>query len=1606
MVALAEAQQQLEQLGRPAHEIQAVRTLFRMASYFAQHGDITAAEWIRGVMFRLGSQVEQAEGGLYQTVPDIPRPEGLSLPSELQAEVDRQIAEVKKTFTGSMREILTRIPFFKEWFGDWEKAEHPVAWPYNANSAPFISQPNTQARSVVHGYEPNIHSEDGNVNGTSVVINEKGEPLPVYHGTPSRFEVFRRGDVGFHFGTREHAEHRVSSEEWDGDGYTREPDEGAGILVGYLNIRNPLYLPIDIQKWTGDVLAEAILYKFQGVLPFDLSEADYVALKRIANLPEKASNHRMRKWLISKGFDGVAYPNDTEESSGEGNLSYIIFSPAQFKSADNLGTFDPRAASFYRQGKKGMIQFQDSYKAVITLFETADASTLIHEFGHYAFEMMRGLVEAGLADARMTQDFEVLRKWSEMSKSAVEKGYKNYVENFKPEYEGQTPLSKEVWQDIQQKEKLARGFEAYFMEGTAPSTELAGAFATIRRMLTYLYKVVSALGVKVTSEVRRVIDGMLASDAAVEKHSIMAQAAAVVNTELLGLSQEEAKAFRGLIEKSREQAVADMDAEKNRKLKELRPEWRRAAEDAARKDPIIAAMQTLESEGGLDFNDVLEIAGEETALALAERGLTTPHGRKIKAKTDKDGNVTDPGGYKNAKPGMFPPDFAAAHNFESVEEMLLAFLDAPSFSEFVNDYMEQAEAAFHKDFEMSDTAQATDATFEALDRMEEALRQKGGREGYKARKAELRERVRKHIAGKSVSWLLSDKQEIGICRDQARKLTKAVNEKDYAAALDAAGKLRLHLEILRQKGDARKAAEKAIVKFRKAYKAKKGVIYGDHHEALKELAFRFGFTKAQPKGEHTIESVIAEYNADAKKYDSSAPIELPVWVARGNAPYTALTADAFFELMQFADFVEGEGRMLVSAEKEAFNNEVADLKERSLEELRLHAAAHKRNKGAVAVAEYLSNAGSKLRNMLGEAAMWEENSALMQLYNMMNMAESMQGQLMLKPMTDCTAALKALDASTKGMKLEGLPAFTDFVRRKHYPVWTREMVIAAALNLGNAKNRRRLIDGFGWTEADLNNIASRLTAADWQNIQKVWDAIGGGELSKTVKEQFKKEYHFDMTTEPALPFTVTTADGQTIEVEGGYYPLKYLSDNIEQPVSKEKPDFRRVGLTQDRAEGRVTKPVRLSLSVIPKHISEAAHYASHRVIMRKVMRVMKSEKFREEFSTRQGFDRYEQMMKIVEHVNDPAALMGFQESMFFRIGRAMLSAGALFANPSVIAMQFASVTVGLEEVKGHYLDAVQQFWANPAETLEMIMQHSGFMRDRASLQDIDLRRELRLLSDSEIKNNVEKLRQAGYWLMRKADMAVSVPAWLAAYNKAIEEGKQPNEASAIADEFVAKTQGGARPIDLSPSQLDAWGRLFTVFFSAVSAASTSATRTLSKIRHGKLTGTAAVAAIAANIIMPFFILQPLIRWAVAGGSWGDEDDEKKKGKKDNIGRANKAFLRELVTGPFGGIPYVRDVADFAAGVIVDKRSNADMFEVGVAREPSRVGSLTINALGDLSQGNWSRMTYRLAQAAEMYFGVPALRTYNRVRKFYVNQTGNKKTLPDLNELTKPKKEKR
>ena len=99
--------------------------------------------------------------------------------------------------------LTVRTKAFKRWFGDWE---------------------NDRANS-------------------SQVIDENGEPLVVYHGSNRKFNIFKYGDLGFHFGTKEQAE--VAAEEqvnWTEKGKSN-------VIATFLNIRNPIKIDYDPETW-------------------------------------------------------------------------------------------------------------------------------------------------------------------------------------------------------------------------------------------------------------------------------------------------------------------------------------------------------------------------------------------------------------------------------------------------------------------------------------------------------------------------------------------------------------------------------------------------------------------------------------------------------------------------------------------------------------------------------------------------------------------------------------------------------------------------------------------------------------------------------------------------------------------------------------------------------------------------------------------------------------------------------------------------------------------------------------------------------------------------------------------------------------------------------------------------------------------------------------------------------------------------------------------------------------------------------------------------------------------------------------------------------------
>lgn len=164
----------------------------------------------------------------------------------------------------------------------------------------------------------------------SKIRDENGNLLVVYHGTNAKFNIFRRGDIGYHFGTKSQA--RVFA------GHGKK----AVMMPVYLNIKNPLIIDRDYGSWDGGMIAEKLIEE-----GFFKDEEDIALLKKITKMGEYDSNVYMRKFLKDRGYDGIKYQNQFEgRANAKEQSSYIAFSPEQIKRIDNRTPTSSRDVRF------------------------------------------------------------------------------------------------------------------------------------------------------------------------------------------------------------------------------------------------------------------------------------------------------------------------------------------------------------------------------------------------------------------------------------------------------------------------------------------------------------------------------------------------------------------------------------------------------------------------------------------------------------------------------------------------------------------------------------------------------------------------------------------------------------------------------------------------------------------------------------------------------------------------------------------------------------------------------------------------------------------------------------------------------------------------------------------------------------------------------------------------------------------------------------------------------------------------------------------------------------------------------------------------------------
>ena len=191
----------------------------------------------------------------------------------------------------------------------------------------------------------------------SKVVDGRGRPLVVFHGTTASFDAFRpfyrkNEDLGFgvHFATKPEFAGRYAFVST-----TRRKGDSPKIIPVYLSAQKPLYSnQLAVEGTPEFALAKKLLPRLPRV-----SNENGLLVAWPQNAINQSSPKRAEKIIREAGYDGVRYAASVRQSFVSGTAvideseAWIVFEPTQIKHAVlNVGEFDPNDPVIVNPSKK------------------------------------------------------------------------------------------------------------------------------------------------------------------------------------------------------------------------------------------------------------------------------------------------------------------------------------------------------------------------------------------------------------------------------------------------------------------------------------------------------------------------------------------------------------------------------------------------------------------------------------------------------------------------------------------------------------------------------------------------------------------------------------------------------------------------------------------------------------------------------------------------------------------------------------------------------------------------------------------------------------------------------------------------------------------------------------------------------------------------------------------------------------------------------------------------------------------------------------------------------------------------------------------------------
>ena len=1076
---------------------------------------------------------------------------------------------------------------------------------------------------------------------------------------------------------------------------------------------------------------------------------------------------------------------------------------------------------YQAEGKtKGAITWDEEGKAIISLFEGADMSTVIHEaVGHYFIENL--IREGALPNAteQMKKDRQTMLDYAGVTKD---------------------------WDSLSQEEKTAaherwaEAAETYMLEGKAPSKELQPVFNRFKKWLLAVYNAVfsdkrSKNAVPINDEVRQVFDRMLASEEQIsEMERIDGYFSALPDVVLDALSEPRKQMLRNFAAKAHDKAVqlltkeslVNFNQERKDRIQKYREDVEPQVKEAIANQPLYMASE-----------QILDIASDlKTAKGVANRYLE--------------------GNFDESKMATFDM-IAEANGFTSGDELAKTIISEPSFNGAVNRHIdEMVQDAFpdiYKERGLAEEA-ARDAMYNdesgLLINTEAQLIEdkaqgllKGQRDAETLRKLAVARKQTAKIQAQmdlqnrvKLKEALNTQKYITAERNAAAKAAVALENDDYSAAVRYKNVQAFNHACVVESVRLRNQYAKWQNYFRKQAKAKRET-WGNERNFIQAATImeRFGYKRKDYSDFEKTETLSDYLNDMDDLYDNVAVAD---WIMDEDVSIT------------------NPRERMTASQLEDIVNALKNIKAIAKQEMSINAL----QKGAT-YAEFKAEAQETLNKLktiwkpqVGVAqqptVMEKLKASLRSTDNLFEMMDDWQygffskhfGAAIREAADNETRKILEYEEKTAQAYREWLPdkaaeKAADY-QEKYDELGTsvdKHVLLKMLMNLGNESSARVLCStrpvGFEnsalWVDGDIvqtkinliDFLGRNLTEAD---IKYAQDKIDIAEMYWSEMEALETRWTgFSPKKVEASPVELTLSDGKTVVMRGGYFPLMRDGDTGskhagQEVISDTDPRQGRNIRTMSTRRGHLKERVKAKYPVNLKRGAEfnVAMDAIHDLCFREVMgdfrKIMNDQEMYTLIKEKLGLADFSAFKEYLERAANPQGTNSGSvgESWMGSVAnwlRARTVNAAIMLNLKTAVQNLGNPLLYGNAVDGFgYSDVVaavsnysmnMQLAEGYKSAKEFVYSKSPWMKERSVLPDISLRD----MKEMESLNPIEKKAvEFGTRLLVATDNLSAIPVWMQAYGKKIRAGAGEAEAVDFANTVIRRTLGSSRVTEVAP----------------------------------------------------------------------------------------------------------------------------------------------------------------------------------------------------------------